>query len=67
MAIRARKPCVRLRLSMLGWNVLFMLRRIYLERADSKEEEFSSQRHGKRFLANLNLIINYLKNYYCCY
>lgn len=24
VAIRARKPCVRLRLRLLGWNVLFM-------------------------------------------
>lgn len=49
VAIRARKPWVRLRLRMLGWNVLFMLRRDYLERAKSKEEELSSQRQEKGF------------------
>lgn len=30
VAIRARKPCVRLRFRLLGWNVLFITRLVFL-------------------------------------
>jgi hypothetical protein len=30
VAIRARKPCVRLRFRLLGWNVLFIARLVFL-------------------------------------